>query len=72
MFRERITQWAGILDLVQGKWNTVAVLARLSGSLVAGTYQSKRTAATHTSFDPRRDTSIATAMAYAQSARYNH
>ena len=70
MFRERMAHWAGILDLFQNKWNTVAVLARLSGSLVAGTYQSKRTA-THASFDPRRDMSTATAMAYAQSVRYN-
>jgi len=72
MFRERIAHWTGILDVFHGKWNTVAVLARLSGSLIAGTYQSKHNAATHTNFDPRRDTSIATAIAYAQvSARYN-
>jgi len=71
MFRERIANWAGILDLFQSKWNTIELLTRVSGSLVAGTYQSKRTA-THASFDPRRDMSVATAIAYAQvSARFN-
>ena len=71
MFRERIANWAGILDLFQSKWNTIELLTRVSGSLVAGTYQSKRTV-THTRFDPSRDMSIATAIAYAQLARCNH
>jgi hypothetical protein len=71
MFRDRIAHWTRILDLFPSTSNRVAVLARVSGrSLLAGTYRSKPTVA-QTGLDPRRDITIVTAMAYAQSARFN-
>ena len=70
MFRERIAYWAGILDLHPSKWSTVAVLARVSGSLLAGIYRSKPPVV-QTSFDPKNDIAVVTAIAYVQPARFN-
>jgi len=69
MFRDRMANWARMLDVFACTMSTFAVLARAwTGALFAGSYRSKAASA-QAHIDRRQE--MAVAMAYMQMSRLN-
>jgi hypothetical protein len=69
MFRDRMANWARMLDVFACAMSTFAVLARVrGGALFVGNYRN-RAAPVQTHINPRQE--VALAMAYMQMSRLN-
>jgi hypothetical protein len=67
MFRDRIAEWASLLDLITCKISTVVVMTRVRPGLLPSRNYRSTVSVIHINSDPRREM----AYAYAQLSRVN-